>query len=575
MLKVISITNLALVERLQIDFSPGLNLLSGETGSGKSIIIDALGLLQGGRASQEMIRTGADRAAVEGLFDLEGNEPLLNLLATAGIEGLDEGLVIRREITGSGRGRIFVNHQMATTALLKSIQPHIIDLHGQGDQQSLLSPEAQLNLLDAYSDANSQRRMVAESYERIIDLLTQLEAAGQSDAARLQTLDMLSFQINELEESSIRPQEDEGLEQERSLLVNADRLATLGHDAFTALYDDESAVLTRLGQVLRRLTDLATLDIRLATHLEQLNTARLSIEDVAYFLRDYVDGINLSPERLQSVEDRLAELDRLRRKYGTDLPGLIDRLAELRQQQDALLHHEEHASKLRESLSLELERYRTLEIKLKESRIAGAIRLEAAVMKELADVALPNARWQVGWRPQSNPALAERLEKAIGMSGPPPRRSGSEQVEFQFSANPGEDLRPLAAVASGGELSRLMLVLKTVIAPSTFPRTLIFDEIDVGIGGKVADAVGQRLKRLAGSNQVLCVTHQSLIARYADAHFLVSKEVIEGRTLTNVTPLDTEGRIEELARMIGGENTSPSARRHARELLKSSDGDEL
>ncbi|MFN7624095.1 MAG: AAA family ATPase, partial [Acidobacteriota bacterium] len=330
---MISITNLALIDRLQIEFSPGLNLLSGETGSGKSIIIDALGLLQGGRASQEMVRTGADRAAVEGLFDLEGNEPLLSLLTEAGIEGLDEGLVIRREISGGGRGRIFVNHQIATNALLKSIQPHLIDLHGQGDQQSLLSPEAQLNLLDSFCDALPRRREVAESYERIMAHLTALEEAGQSDAERLQTLDVLSFQIGELEESALRPAEDEELEQERLLLANAGRLATLGHDSFTALYEDESAVLTRLGQVLRRMADLSTLDPRFGPYLEQLNSARLSIEDTAYFLRDYIDGVNLSPERLQEVEDRRAELDRLRRKYGTDLPGLIERLGELRRQQ--------------------------------------------------------------------------------------------------------------------------------------------------------------------------------------------------------------------------------------------------
>lgn len=573
MLKVISITNLALIDRLQIEFSPGLNLLSGETGSGKSIIIDALGLLQGGRASQEMVRTGADRAAVEGLFDLEGNEPLLSLLTEAGIEGLDEGLVIRREISGGGRGRIFVNHQIATNALLKSIQPHLIDLHGQGDQQSLLSPEAQLNLLDSFCDALPRRREVAESYERIMAHLTALEEAGQSDAERLQTLDVLSFQIGELEESALRPAEDEELEQERLLLANAGRLATLGHDSFTALYEDESAVLTRLGQVLRRMADLSTLDPRFGPYLEQLNSARLSIEDTAYFLRDYIDGVNLSPERLQEVEDRLAELDRLRRKYGTDLPGLIERLGELRRQQEALLHHEEHAELLRARLREELTRYQTLETLLNEARLAGAARLEEAVGRELADVALANARWRVGWKPATNPALAERIERALGEPLPPPRRSGREQVEFLFSANPGEDLRPLAAVASGGELSRLMLVLKTVIAPALFPRTLIFDEIDVGIGGKVADAVGQRLKRLAASNQVLCVTHQSLIARYADAHFLVNKEVVDGRTLTKVARLDTEGRIEELARMIGGNDVSPSARRHAQELLRHPDGE--
>ncbi|MFZ4986887.1 MAG: DNA repair protein RecN [Blastocatellia bacterium] len=568
MLRYLAITNLALIDRLETEFRPGLNLLSGETGSGKSIIIDALGLLQGARSSVEMIRTGADRAVVEGLFDIEGNDPLCQLLAESGIEGLEDGLVVRREIAGSGRGRILINHQIATTTLLKAVQPHIIDLHGQGDQQSLLSPDAQLTLLDSFADAVGRRRELAESFDGLMSTLTQIEGTGRSDAERLQTLDMLNFLIEELESAAIRPGEEEELEQERRLLSNAERLATLSHESYVTLYDDESAVLVRLSQVLRRVAELAALDQRFQSIHEQLNASRLAIEDVSLSLRDYLDGFLIRPERLQQVEDRLAELERLRRKHGCPLAALTGRLEELRRQRDEILHHEEHASRLRQRLGDEIERYRLLESELTEVRRQGAARLEAAVARELAAVALASARWQVGWKNVSSPSLAERFERALGQAVQPPRRTGGEQIEFLFSANPGEELRPLSAVASGGELSRLMLVLKTIIAPTLFPRTLIFDEIDTGIGGRVADAVGRRLKRLAASNQVLCVTHQSLIARYADAHFRVSKAVVDGRTLTSLNELDSEGRVEELARMIGGAEVSPLARDHARELLQ-------
>lgn len=568
MLKFININNLALIESLQIEFKPGLNLLSGETGSGKSIIIDALGLLQGSRASQEMIRTGADRVSVEGLFDLEGNLPLLRILTEAGIDNLEEGLLIRRELGIGGRGRIFVNHQLATTTLLKSIQPHIIDLHGQGDQQSLLAVDSQLHLLDSYVNAGDLRSEVADSFDSLMVVLRELEASRQSDAERLQTLDMLQFQASELDQSALRPNEDLELEEERRILSSAGRLATLCHETFHYLYEDESAILTRLGSVQKRMAELADLDPKFKTAAEQVTAARLSIEDCVYMIRDYIDGIDVSPDRIQAVEDRLAELDRLKRKYGADLDQLISKLEELKEQREVLMNHEEHVGHLREKLLSQLESYRDAESRLTVLRKTGAKRLEAAVAHELADVALSSARWEVRWKSAPSTSIAERFERVLGYSVDPPRRSGAEQVEFYFSANPGEDLRPLTAVASGGELSRLMLVLKTVIAPALFPRTLIFDEVDAGIGGKVADAVGQRLRRLAASNQVLCVTHQSLIARYADAHFQVSKEVVDGRTLTSVAELDHEGRIEELARMIGGAEVTTLARKHARELLR-------
>ncbi|NDD64898.1 MAG: DNA repair protein RecN, partial [Acidobacteria bacterium] len=465
MLRYLVISNLALIDRLETEFQPGLNLLSGETGSGKSIIIDALGLLQGARSSVEMLRSGTDRAVVEGLFDIEGNEPLRQLLAESGIENIEEGLVVRREVGSAGRGRILVNHQIATTTLLKSIQPHIIDLHGQGDQQSLLSPDAQLTLLDSFAGTIALRRELAACYDQVISNLAEIENAGRTDAERLQTLDLLNFQIEEIDSAAIRPNEEEELEQERRLLSNIEKLATLSHEAYVSLYDDEGAILVRISQVLRRTADLAALDARFLPILEQLTSSKLAIEDAALSLRDYLDSLTVRPERLQQIEDRLADLDRLRRKHGCSVAALPEKLMALRRQRDDLLHYEEHSSRLRKGLRDGLDQYRQLEARLTEQRLDGAKRLELAVVSELADVALASARWNVGWKTPPGQALADRLEQALGQPVRPPRRSGAEMAEFLFSANPGEELRPLSSVASGGELSRLMLVLKTVIAP--------------------------------------------------------------------------------------------------------------
>ncbi len=567
MLRFLNITNLAVIDSLQVEFKSGLNVLSGETGSGKSIIIDALGLLLGDRASPEMIRTGSDRALVEGIFGVDGNTPLIDLLSESGIDAEQGELIIRRELGGS-RGRIFVNNCLANSSLLKTLHPHLIDLHGQGDQQSLLSPDAHLNLFDAYANSTQTRQLTAQTYDDTLKVLKELEDARKSESERLRTLDMIDFQINEIEGAGLAPREDNELDSERKLLANAEKLALLCSEVYRLIYEDEDSVLTRLGTSQRRLGELIDLDTRFAFHLEQLVSARHALDDTAAFVRDYADGIQASPERLKFVEDRLIELDRLKRKYGKNIEEVLDTKDQLIDRRESLMRSEEHAQRLEKLLGQSLDRYQRTAASLSELRRSATRNFELSLKSELSDVALETSRFSVKFSEVDNHQLAERLQSMAGLSAGPLRRSGREHVEFFFSANPGEDLRPISAVASGGELSRLMLVLKTIIAPSKFPRTLIFDEIDAGIGGKVADAVGQRLKRLAETNQVLCVTHQSQIARYADAHFQVSKEVLDGRTITRIVELNKEGRIEELARMIGGAEVTPLARKHAKELLR-------
>jgi DNA repair protein RecN (Recombination protein N) len=568
MLRFLGIANLAVIDTLQIEFREGLNVLSGETGSGKSIIIDALGLLLGERATPERIRTGTDRAFIEGVFEIAGNDPLIELLAESGIELDEDGLVVRRELGNNGRGRIFLNNRTASLTLLKAIQPHLIDIHGQGDQQSLLSAEAHLNLVDAFAGTSEERQKVIQAYEALSRLTKELEELRRSESERLQTLDIIEFQVSEIEQAGLLANEDLELESERRLLANAERLTNLCGEAYRAIYEDESSALAQLGIVQKRLNDLSELDPRFAAHLEQLISARHLLDDTAAFLRDYSDGVQASPERLRWVEDRLIEIERLKRKYGKTIDEVLAAKESLIERRQSLLCSEEQAQQIEGSIKQSFDQYERLAGQLSEARRSAARKFERAVGKELGEIALAAGRFSIRFGQPSHSQLSERLQSAVGLPSGAIRRSGKEQVEFYFTANPGEDLKPLNAVASGGELSRLMLVLKTITAPSLFPRTLIFDEIDAGIGGKVADAVGLRLKRLAETNQVLCVTHQSQIARYADAHFQVSKQVLKGRTITGVDELDEEGRIEELARMIGGAEVTPLARRHARELLR-------
>jgi DNA repair protein RecN (Recombination protein N) len=574
MLRLLNIVNFAVIDRLQVEFKQGLNVLSGETGSGKSILIDALGLLLGDRSSTDLIRTGESRAFIEGVFEIEGNTPLEELLAEAGVDTSEGEALIRRELVAGGRGRIFINNQVANVGLLKLIQPHLIDIHGQGDQQSLLLPEAHLNLFDSFAGALKNRARVSQAYDNLQRLARELEQIRQSESERLRTLDMINFQISEIEQARLTPNEDVELEAERNLLVNAERLAELSGDAYRRIYDDEDSILSSLSVAQKRVNDLAAMDNRFAPYIEQLSTVKHVLNDVAFFLGEYYGGIQASPARLSAVDDRLMELNRLKRKYGDSVAAALETLADLVKRREQLMNSDEHCQGLEAQLRLSLNDYEKESSALGDLRRVATAKFEGAVNKELKDVSLGAARFSVRLSASQKGQLTQKLQSLLGEWGGDVdrggvRRSGSEDVEFLFSANPGEEMRTMNGVASGGELSRLMLALKTITAPSLFPKTLIFDEIDVGIGGRVADAVGMRLRRLAKTNQVLCVTHQLQIARYADAHFLVNKDVVNGRTLARVVELDEQGRIEELARMIGGSEITASARKHAKELIKS------
>ncbi|MGH9847110.1 MAG: DNA repair protein RecN, partial [Blastocatellia bacterium] len=488
MLRLLNISNIALIDRLQVEFKPGLNVLSGETGSGKSIIIDALTLLLGERAPQDLVRSGEDRAFVEGVFDAEGNDPLQNLLAESGIELNGQELLIKREVAINSRGRVFVNNQVATLGFLKAMQPHLIDLHGQGDQQSLLSPDVHLNLFDAFAGTGKNRQRVSQSFDTLLRVLKELEQSRQSESERLQALDMLGFQISEIEQASLKPGEDQDLDAERNLLANAEKLATLCGEVYAAVQEDEKSMLVRLGAVQKRLKDLADLDAKFAPYTEQLTSVKYILDDLSYFLGDYIERVQASPERLKDVDDRITEINRLKRKYGASVEEILATYANLAERKLQYLNSEAHVQHLEEQLKQAAGEYNAESIKLTKMRRGAIKNFEGQVREEFADVSLGEARFAVNMDGSGRSGTAEKVAHLLGVRDEGAmRRSGNESVEFYFSANEGEDLKPMNAVVSGGELSRLMLVLKTITAPSLIPKTLIFDEIDAGIGGKVAD----------------------------------------------------------------------------------------
>jgi DNA repair protein RecN (Recombination protein N) len=586
MLKFFNITNFAVIQHLAVEFHQGLNLLTGETGSGKSIIVDALGLLLGGRSSAAQIRTGERMALLEGVFALKGTaeQQVRQLLAESEIEKQAEGeLFIRRELYANGRSRIFIDEQSATAATVRVLQPLLVEIHGQGEQRALLSAQSHLDLLDSFGGCLAMRREVGAAYTVWKAAGKALQQLERELAERDLAEDLLQYQLREIE--TINPQvgEDEELAAERKLLTHAEKVLQLGAGAYAELYESDESILSSLAAVRRRLEDLSEIDARVCPLLEMLETCAASLTEVALGLRGYAEGVDFSPARLGEIEQRLLELERLKRKYSSDLPGILKVRDELLGRLDKLSNLADREQLLRETLKHAESSYVASAGRLTACRAAAAPKLARRVMEDLNQVAMERARFLVAME-------TARLEAAG--TGPPGdavdahqrasdnagrdgffNLNGADQVEFLLSANPGESPRKLAQTASGGELSRLMLTLRTVGTAQARGEiqshaTVIFDEIDAGIGGKVAEAVGRRLKALAAERQVLCVTHQAQIARFADHHYVVTKTVQNERTITNIRDLSAEERVGELARMIGGAEEVATTREAARWLLE-------
>ncbi|HXG89100.1 MAG TPA: DNA repair protein RecN [Vicinamibacterales bacterium] len=536
MIRYLSIRNLAVIESVSVEFERSFNVLTGETGAGKSILVEAVGLLLGGRASQDLVRTGEDMATVEAIFESGGEE-----------------IVVRREITAQGRSRAFISGALATAGALKDLSNRLVELHGQHEHQQLLDPEQHLPVLDAWAGHTALQREVAAAYARVRGLREQLDRLRMDSRERSARLELVEFQRSELSKAGLKAGEDDELSALRQVLRSADTIQRLCAEGYAELYDSEASVLTGLGHVWKKVSELAALDPRFAPHLEQREAMKAQLDDLAFTLRDFADTIDATPGRLEQVEDRLALLERVKRKHGPTLDDVIVRRDTLNAEYAALTGGGSTAAVVDEQLAAASHAFLEVAGRLSKSRRAAAPKFAKALEGELADLAMERTRFEVRLVSREDPGQwSER---------------GLDGGEFYLSPNPGEDLRPLARIVSGGELSRVMLALKTLASADQPEKTLIFDEVDAGIGGRVATVVGEKLRGLGSRFQVMCITHLPQIAAAGSTHYYIEKTVKAERTATSVTRLDVEDRVEEVARMMGGTDAGAQARASARELL--------
>ena len=539
MLRFLSIRNLAVIERLELEFEPGLNVLTGETGAGKSILVGAVGLLLGGRASTELVRTGEDTAAVEAIFESAGGGEL----------------IVRREISAQGaRSRAFLNGTLATSSSLRDATTDLVDLHGQHEHQVLLDAATHLDLLDAFAGLESERARVGAAFadwQRLRDEQQRL-LTGVRDQAR--RADFVAFQLDEIRRVAPKAHEDTELLAARQVLANADRLARLCEEAYTNLYEGDAAALASLSVVWKKLGDLAAIDPQFSGYLAARDGIKSQLEDLAYFLRSYSSAIDASPAKLQDVEDRLVALERLKKKHGPGLDDVLSASAALERELNAIENSDALMAEVGRNLETARSAYEAIARTLSAQRRTAAAEFSGRLEESLKAFAMPHTRCEVRFAADGgDSSWSER---------------GCDTGEFFISPNPGEELRPLVRIASGGELSRIMLSLKTLASTDAPGKTLIFDEVDAGIGGAVADVVGARLRVLGDRFQVLCITHLPQIAAYGTSHYRIEKSIKGSRTVTNVSRLNPREREDELARMIAGSEVSASVRASAREMLR-------
>jgi DNA repair protein RecN (Recombination protein N) len=551
--------NYAVIDHAIAVFGPGLNLLTGETGAGKSIFVDALALLMGGKASVEVIRHGAEKAVVACVFEAtRGAEAILE---ENGIDAEGNEIILRREILSSGKGRVFVNNQPATVSVLKQLAPELALVHAQSETVSSFDQAQQRILLDRFGGLSTEA--VAAAYARWREASAKLDDLLLGEQDRLRMVDLWSYQSKEIEQAHLTAGEDEALETEKRVLANAEKLYAAAMGAFDQLYEGGASAEVALRAALRNVEELAHYDGRFTEAAQQLQSARATLGDAAASLRDYAEGINASPERLAEIEDRLAQLDRLKRKYGKTIAEVIAFGEEVARKLAEVEDRDEILKALRADLAEATAAYKTAASALHTERKAAAAKLARLAETQINSLAM-KVKFEVD---------VKASEKESGWTS-----SGWDEVEYRIATNPGEPLKPLDEIASGGEMSRVMLALKVSVEESAAkpktktptPRTLVFDEIDIGIGGRAAEAVGQKLKSLSRGQQVLCVTHLPQVAAFADQHFLIDKREAGGRTKMQVRLLDDRARTYEVARMVSGAKVTETSLQHAAQMIAAS-----
>ena len=556
--------NYAVIDHAIANFGPGLNLLTGETGAGKSILVDALALLMGGKSSVEVVRHGADKAVVACVFESTHNAE--TILEENGIDSAGNDVIMRREILATGKGRVFINNQPATVAVLRQLAPELALVHAQSESLSSFDQAQQRILLDRFGGLATET--VSEAYSLWHSAQEKLDDLLQGEQDRLRMVDLWSYQNKEINDAHLQPGEDEAHETEKRVLANAEKLYAAAMGAFEELYEGGASAEVALRSALRNVEELARYDARFTEAVQQLAAARASIGDISASLRDYAEAINASPERLAEIEDRLALLDRLKRKYGKTIAEVIAFGEEVARKLAEVEDRDEILKALRVELATAAAAYRVAAKAITAERKAAAAKLAKLAEAQINSLAM-KVKFEV--------AVTATEQESHWTS------SGWDVVEYRIATNPGEPLKPLDQIASGGEMSRVMLALKVSVEegqakPSSAksktrtptPRTLVFDEIDIGIGGRAAEAVGQKLKSLSRGQQILCVTHLPQIAAFADQHFLIDKRESDGRTKTKITLLDDRARTHEIARMVSGAKVTETSLQHAAQMIAAS-----
>ncbi len=562
MLKELNIKNFAIIDEVRVEFTPGLNVFTGETGAGKSIVVDALNLALGERANPDLIRTGSTEAVVEASFELNGRgrKEIAALLEEQGIDmHAGEDLIVRRVLSSAGKNKIYINGSFANLATLAALGAGLADIHGQHEHQSLLSPDRQMEMLDSFGDLDELAATVGSFYRRLLDVRKDLAELQTGERERAQREEMLRFQKNEIEAAMLKPGEDEELANEQKVLSNAEKLAGLAALVDETLYASDGSVLSGLKKAADSLKDIVEIDSRLAGAMELCESGRAQLEEAAREISSYREGVEFDPGRLEQTGDRLDLIRKFKKKYGNTIEEIIEFGAKAAAELDRMERSTEEIEKLKSEIQAVKFGLTDKAAELTRKRTAAARELEKKAEAELGHLGMKKTTFTVKITQEPGGDSLDGLK--LG-----PR--GADRVEFLISPNPGEDPKPLARIASGGELSRIMLALKTILVEGDSIPTVVFDEVDAGIGGAVAEEVGKKLRRVAAKRQVFCITHLPQIACMATSHYGVAKSVKKDRTSTEVRLLDEKERVDEIARMLGGKTITEATIRHAEEMIE-------
>ncbi|MDO9391971.1 MAG: DNA repair protein RecN [bacterium] len=566
MLTKLTVKDYALIESLEVDFAPGLNILTGETGAGKSILIGALGLALGERADLDSVRTGAKAAVVEAEFSVKSYRPVAELLKELETEPSVDPLIVRREVNAAGKSRAFVNDSPVNLAGLKRLGDVLLDMHGQHQHQSLLYEERHLDYLDAFGHLEPLRGQVSQLFSDYHKTKKQLDELVHKEQLTREKIDLYQFQLKEITDAGLQAGQEEELEKEKFILENTEKLFASANQAYELLYDGEGSIIERLGTLENLFTDLSSIDERQNESRDAVQGSLAQLEETARSLRQYRDKLQFDPERLEVIRDRLDLIKTLKKKYGQKqgtIEAVLEHAQRVKLELESVEHGEEIIAKLRAEMENERQELEKQALSLSSKRTEAAKKLSKEVIGQLKDLGMEKAvfKTEVAQTPDTDGLVEVKKQRQKTESW------GIDQVRFLISPNPGEDPKPLAKIASGGEISRVMLAIKTILAEADAVPVLVFDEIDAGIGGRVAEAVGHKLKEIGNKRQVLCITHLPQIAALGDSHYVVSKQENKGRTITNVQQLDQKQRVDELARMLGGSKITETTIKHAREMI--------